>query len=512
MWLSKAPKPSGRPKLDAARVEEVAAGLGARLAAGGAGPGAPAAGDAGRGAGTAGTGEGPDVVAVYAYGTVTRSQLDAYITDELGGIRLADLEGDEEDKLEFAQAMLHQLILDEMMLKEAEKKGIQQREGVQRALQHLAEDENIAELAERVGTRILVSEADIAEYYEKHRDVFKDVTLDSARSLIKALVRREKAAQAFEAYINRLKEQATIERHFDLLGNPNADPGAALFVVNGKAYTLREFRAELARLPEAERRRYTTRQAQEELLERILTRTLLLDAASTIADADTRRRIERLRRMLLCSALHREEVDSQVRVGAREVADYYEQVKEEWRTEARARIAYVSIPYGRTSQEATQSETLLREIRQTLEAGAGFSETVRQFRDRQPGIQGVDSAWVGEYSSLLAVTDRSAEDFRLLVFRVLEIGELSQPFRYGSRRYVVKVLEREAPRTPRQDEIDAFLQYELWAQKHQEAEDRYVRGLLDRSSLQVNRQALSEFVRAAPGSGSAMASQPGTQP
>ncbi|MDH7569746.1 MAG: peptidyl-prolyl cis-trans isomerase [Armatimonadota bacterium] len=442
-------------------------------------------------------GDGGDVIAVYAGGQITRQQFNDYLRAEVGA-DLSQLEGPEPLKIRFAHAMLERMVCDEMMLRDAEERGLSQREGVKRALRRLTEDENIAELAERIGARIEVTNAEISAYYEQHKEELKDAPLASVRDLIADILRREKARAAFEAYLERLKRQAVIVRNFAVLDAPSPPAAAVIFSVNGRDFTVAHWQEELKALTAAERAALADKETRTAVLESLIVRTLLLEAASSITDADTRNRIEHIRRLLLLSVLQQEEVDSKIQVTEEEVSARYEEVKGEWRVAAQARIALVGMPRGRTEEEQERARALMEEIRTAIATGAGFEATAGRFRPQAPEVQASDdSGWINEFDHLEDLRYGLCA-FHLRVFKTVDVGALSDVFEYRNRLYLIRVLEREPGRTPRPEEIAPLLRAELYARKRAEAQGRYLDRLMERANLQVRQEALSEMARSTP--------------
>ncbi len=485
-------KPSAPPS-----VAEVAARLAPSsvLPASAAPPAGPGGEGTGAGAGSAGTGDGPDVLAVYAGGKITRDQFSEYMRDEFG-FDLSRVDGSEAAKIHLAARLLQQMVVDEMMVRDAEQRGIGQREGIQRALQHLAEDENIEELAARLGAKIAKpTAAEIADYYEQHREHFKEISLPSISKSIGQILRRARAREAFEEYIKRLKQDAAITRAFDLLDQADASPDAAVFSANGKAYTVRQFQEELKGLGAEERERLEERKARDAYLEALVTRHLLLDASGTVANGDVRRRMERIRRALLLDTLRREEIDSKVRVEEAEVEGYYQRSKQRWTVAAQARFAVVVVPAGKTEGERKAALELMADVRRAISGGATFETAAAQVRARAPQVRAADdTGWVGEGDHLEDLLAGLCP-FHERAFRTLPPGQVGEPFEYAGSVYVMKVLERREQRTPRRDEIEGFLRGDLWSAKQGMAEERYLGDILDRARMEIRQEALTDMAR-----------------
>ncbi len=104
---------------------------------------------------------------------------------------------------------LEQLILKEILLQEAEKKGVQSEANVRPEDREMSIIQNL--LKKEILDKIKVSSEEIAEIYEQHKGQFGQKPQAEISPLIEELIREAKGKEQVEIYIASLKNKAKIE-------------------------------------------------------------------------------------------------------------------------------------------------------------------------------------------------------------------------------------------------------------------------------------------------------------
>jgi len=135
---------------------------------------------------------------------------------------LADLPADyRSDYGRRKREFLDELIARKILIQEARKKKISETESFRAALGGNEDDPDHQEhvlidllLREEVLDKVQVSDADLRDFYEKHKDQLPGrPSFEEARDMIRPSVREQKEYQALETYLARLKQEARITRN-----------------------------------------------------------------------------------------------------------------------------------------------------------------------------------------------------------------------------------------------------------------------------------------------------------
>lgn len=157
---------------------------------------------------------------------------DVIATFEGGQLTLADLEEHlkllvPEEYQAFARtpemmlSLVNDMLADELVRRWAATRQPDQDENFSHTMQHISESLNLESLdLQRHEGDIQVAESEIQDYYNANREQFGDQTLDQVREQIRATLVAEREQGYIEGYIQRLKDNASITRNFELLDVP----------------------------------------------------------------------------------------------------------------------------------------------------------------------------------------------------------------------------------------------------------------------------------------------------
>ena len=139
--------------------------------------------------------------------------------------------------------------------------------------------------------------------------------------------------------------------------------GRTLFTIHGEPYTLGVFLEELQELAPEEAHKYTTIEAKKELLDRMISRLVLVEAARDEVSTPQKEELsEKTRTAILRQMLHQEEVDDKIEISDQETEKFYQRNKLRYCTPTRVKISYIRISQGETKEEKKKVKTRIGEV------------------------------------------------------------------------------------------------------------------------------------------------------
>ncbi len=157
-----------------------------------------------------------DVVATFDGGQITIADVDAHLKLLLPE-EYQSVAGSPETLL----AVIEDMVTDELTRRWAAARQPDQDETFSHTMQHINESLNLESLDLQLHeNEIPVSESEIQAYYESNKAQFGDLTLDQVREQIRQTLVSEREQDYIDQYIQRLKDNASISRNFDLLNVP----------------------------------------------------------------------------------------------------------------------------------------------------------------------------------------------------------------------------------------------------------------------------------------------------
>lgn len=157
-----------------------------------------------------------DVVATFEGGQITIADVDAHLKLLLPE-EYQSVAGSPETLL----AVIEDMVTDELTRRWAATRQPDQDETFSHTMQHINESLNLESLDLQLHeNEIPVSESEIQAYYESNKAQFGDLTLDQVREQVRQTLVSEREQGYIDEYIQRLKDNASISRNFDLLNVP----------------------------------------------------------------------------------------------------------------------------------------------------------------------------------------------------------------------------------------------------------------------------------------------------
>ncbi len=157
-----------------------------------------------------------DVIATFEGGQITISDVEAHMQ-----LLVPDEYQTALSSPEALLAVIEDMVTDEMVRRWAAARQPDQDETFSHTMQHINESLNLESLDLQLHEgEIQVTESEIQAYYETNKAQLGDQTLDQAREQIRQTLVTEREQGYIEDYIQRLKDNASISRNFELLNVP----------------------------------------------------------------------------------------------------------------------------------------------------------------------------------------------------------------------------------------------------------------------------------------------------
>ncbi len=178
----------------------------------------------------------PDVIATFNGGQITIADLEEH---------LALLVPDEFQQVMNSPYILQQVVQDIVTDELARQWAIERQpdtdETFAHTMEHITEEINLESFDSQVHENAaIVSESEIQDYYYANREQFGDQTLDAVRETIRQMLVAEREPDYIEEYIQRLRDNASITRNFELLDvpTPTEDDLRRYYTENATQFTL----------------------------------------------------------------------------------------------------------------------------------------------------------------------------------------------------------------------------------------------------------------------------------
>ncbi len=158
----------------------------------------------------------PDVIATFNGGQITIADLEEH---------LALLVPDEFQQVmnspHTLELVVQDMVTDELARQWAAERQPDNDETFAHTMEHITEEINLESFDSQLHENsTIVSESEIQTYYYQNREQFGDQTLDTVRDTIRQTLVAEREQGYIEEYIQRLKDNASITRSFELLDVP----------------------------------------------------------------------------------------------------------------------------------------------------------------------------------------------------------------------------------------------------------------------------------------------------
>ncbi|TAK32647.1 MAG: hypothetical protein EPO21_14970 [Chloroflexota bacterium] len=156
-----------------------------------------------------------DVVATYSDGMVTKEDLLGRLESHTEAERrtLATPEG--------LRHLVQDIAVHQVAERWAKERGLDDKNSVQHAMKHVAEDINLHDIGTQVHEgQIRVDEGEIQTYYEENRERLGNQPLPEVRDMIRETLHASKEEEYIDAYLRDLRARASVTVNYQLLAVP----------------------------------------------------------------------------------------------------------------------------------------------------------------------------------------------------------------------------------------------------------------------------------------------------
>lgn len=158
----------------------------------------------------------PDVIATFNGGQITIADLEEHLE-----LLLPDEFQEVMNSPHTLELVVQDMVTDELARQWAVERQPDTDETFAHTMEHITEEINLESFDSQLHEdAAIVSQSEIQTYYYQNREQFGDQTLDTVRDTIRQTLVAEREQGYIEEYIQRLKDNASITRSFELLDVP----------------------------------------------------------------------------------------------------------------------------------------------------------------------------------------------------------------------------------------------------------------------------------------------------
>ena len=314
-------------------------------------------------------------------------------------------------------------------------------------------------------------------------------TFEKTRSFIERKLTKERRENAYNEWLNNLKEQAQIQAAFNLDEITEESlssklPETVLVSFRGGEITLGEFNKSWG--DPDNKNKYKTK---EKLLENMLKERILVQRAQEIGleedenvSSQIKAAIEQIRKeeeekikistqQALTDAATKVEIYDKVKLSEEEITEYYEENKEEFIKDEEYHLRHILVE---TQEEA---EAVLEKI----SGGADFAELAKERSLCPSREQGGDLGFIAR--------GRTVKPFEDAAF-ALKPGEISEVVKTQFGYHIIKLEEISLERQKTLEESKREIEFILLPEKQQQAFTRWLSSLKDEANVQIKEELL----------------------
>jgi peptidyl-prolyl cis-trans isomerase C len=186
-----------------------------------------------------------------------------------------------------------------------------------------------------------------------------------------------------------------------------------------------------------------------------------------------------VRQDMTVQALIENEVASKVAVKPEQLTDFYTKNPDQFKQPERVKASHIliSVPKGADAATKAQARTKAAEILKEVKAGKDFAALAKQ-HSQDPG-SAVNGGDLGFFQQGQMVGPFNEEAFRLAPGAVSDLVETEFGF------HIIKVAEKQAPRTVPLEEVRPQLEQYLERQNREQQTDAFVNGLKAKGKIEI---------------------------
>lgn len=336
--------------------------------------------------------------------------------------------------------------------------------------------------------------------------------------IVKVLNKQPGRFKTYDEIIEQLEREYRWQKGEDYLKD-NRD--RILFTMNGRQYTIEDFRNEYNRSTPPHQCHHTMKETdshvhkekaqeqcdlahndfeeQKKLVDRMIDRELIVeDTYNQMIHVEHQKEIEFMTMASLYPIFHKEEMENLIHVTDEMVKDYYKRNKEEYLFPARAKISMILIKGGEKEEERKRAFEKARKAYGELKPSffsfkkdKDFAEVARAYSEDEETAPRGGRIEVDVYECRNAVEYALLHGFHKKIFQ-LSSGEISDIFRYGNDYYILQINEMEERKQKTFEEIKEQVKRDLMDKKHEDVMEDWEKGLLRTTGFVVYDQPLRE--------------------
>jgi peptidyl-prolyl cis-trans isomerase C len=253
--------------------------------------------------------------------------------------------------------------------------------------------------------------------------------------------------------------------------------GPIIAKVNDAVITKEDFLRSLDSLPGWAKDRFSSKEGKKQFLEELIKRELLYQEAERIGldkDKEFLEKLEDFKKMTLLSILIKREIEEKAVVSDEEVKKYYDNNKEEFRTDM-----------VRASHILVDTEDDAREILKRIKNGEDFAELAKSFsKDSGSASRGGDLGFFGR--------GKMIPEFERVAFG-LKPGEVSKPLKTRFGYHIIKVTEKKEGTQLAFSDVKDRIREKLISERQSELFESLINRLMKGSKIKRNLEELDSI-------------------
>jgi len=247
-------------------------------------------------------------------------------------------------------------------------------------------------------------------------------------------------------------------------------PETILASFDGQTITLGEFNQLWEQVPED----YKLQLDKSMVLDQMISEKLLIQEAKNMGleeDEEVLEQIRKITEQILVQTLIEREILDKVKVSNEEIAEYYEENKNDFIEKEQVHIGNILVE---TEEEA-------QDILEQLKAGGDFSEIAKEKSIGPSTAQGGDLGYLTKGTIVSEIED--------VVF-ALEVGEISDVIKTEFGFHILKVLDKRPEIIKPIEEVKEDIIQTLLPIKQKEAFENLLEELKSKTEIEINEEAL----------------------
>jgi peptidyl-prolyl cis-trans isomerase C len=257
-------------------------------------------------------------------------------------------------------------------------------------------------------------------------------------------------------------------------GRTSGEDNVVIASISEDKITVGDFNERISNLPE--RYRDIVKRRKEEYLQELINDTLLYQEAlrqGIQREREVRKVLEEARKKILVARLISDEIDDAIEVTDDEISAFYNDNPARYMTPEILRVSHILVP---TREEA---EDVVLEIAR----GEKFEDLARA-RSVDPTAQRGGDIGYFPKGQLMPEFDNACA--------LLDIGQTSGPVKTSLGYHVIMLTDRRPPQQRPIEQVSDDITARVWERKRQEAFNKYLDDLRERTRIKVNEKALAD--------------------